>query len=166
MLVCPHCDSLRYRRRYRRHRYHNFRCRACNKTFARPVPSEAPIPDDGVSEGYEPPQYVPRRQGRPQSSNRRNPSRRPVARRRRQPAMLVWNNRFKVMWLVCAFAFPVFFVLAIIFGAYSYQNPGSTLATILVGVAAGGALLAFIGAAAGKLAVRILGRDTIRIYQD
>ena len=165
MPVCPHCNSSRYRRRYRRHRYHNFRCRACNKTFARPVPSEVTVPE-GVSERYDPPQHGPRHQGRSQPSNRRNSSPRSPARRRRQPAMLVWNNRFKVLWLVCAFAFPVFFVLAIIFGVYSYQNPGSTLAAALLGVVAGGALLAFIGAAAGKLAVRILGRDTVRIYQD
>ena len=80
--------------------------------------------------------------------------------------MLVWNNRFKVMWLVCAFAFPVFFVLAIAFGVYSSQNPDSTFAGILVWAAIGCVILSLVGAAAGKLAVQILGKDTIRIYQD
>ena len=80
--------------------------------------------------------------------------------------MLVWNNRFKVMWLVCAFSFPVFCVLAIAFGVYSSQNPDSTFAGILIWAAIGGVLFSLVGAAAGKLAVQILGRDTVRVYQD
>ena len=33
---CPHCGSRRIRRRYRQHRRYNWRCRSCNRVFARP----------------------------------------------------------------------------------------------------------------------------------
>ena len=33
---CPHCGSRRIRKRYRRHRRHNWRCRSCNRVFRRP----------------------------------------------------------------------------------------------------------------------------------
>ena len=36
MRKCPHCRSRRIRRRYRQHRRYNWRCRRCNRVFARP----------------------------------------------------------------------------------------------------------------------------------
>ena len=58
---CPHCGSTRIRRRYRRHRYNNWRCRRCNRVFARPK-TENPVqrPTQSPAQAYPQPAPAPK----------------------------------------------------------------------------------------------------------
>ena len=71
---CPHCGSARIRRRYRRHRYNNWRCRRCNRVFARPK-TESPVqrptqrPTQSPAQGYPQPAAAPKYTGATSGAN-------------------------------------------------------------------------------------------------